>query len=587
MKQEQKAAAGVRRRPDRRRAYVICTILASVFIIAMAVVLMSISDNRAYNDYMNQAQQLYYNKDYDGALSVLRKAAAVEKTDECLLLMAECYEIQGNYTRALEVLRSMDTKKTVVASRIASIESTRKSLNAAEMVSIGGKQFRSGTTKLVLDNMDLDDSVLEEVLQLYAVDSLSMAGNNLRDVSRLSVLGGLVTLNLSGNQISDLSPLAALTGLRTLYLDGNPITDFSPLTQLSALTSLSLKGIPITQSQLETLSKALPNCAIHSEQAQEETQDITFGGVTFSSAVTDLDLSEMGLRDISALANCQYLIHLNLSGNAISDLSPLMNLPYLQWLDISYNAVSDLRPLMGIDTLSFLNAAGNSINSTSALTMMNGLGTLYLDDNPIWDFSGLRKVKTLSVLGLANTGLNDDGLSYLKGLSMLSVLNIEDNPDLSGEAVDELKTYLNACHISHSPLSYEVDFDGWHVLSDTTELDLQGFQIADIDSIRKLGALEVVNLSNNMISNLYPLEYTDSRFTITSLSLRDNLIEDLTPISFLTRIETLDLANNDITSLQPLVSLSTLRTLILTGNPLSEEEIQMLRNTLVDCDIIF
>ena len=70
------SAAPRRGRADRRKAYVICTILASVFIIAMAVVLMSISDNRVYNDYMNQAQLLYYNKDYDGALSVLRKAAS-------------------------------------------------------------------------------------------------------------------------------------------------------------------------------------------------------------------------------------------------------------------------------------------------------------------------------------------------------------------------------------------------------------------------------------------------------------------------------------------------------------------------------
>ena len=585
MRQQGKAAAG--RQSKRKRAYVICTILASVFIIAMAVVLMSISDNRVYNDYMNQAQMLYYNKDYDGALSVLRKAASVEKTDECLLLMAECYENQGNYTKALEVLRSMDTKKTVVASRIENIESTRRTLSATEMVSIAGKQFRTNTTKLVLDNMGLDDSALNEVLQLYAVDSLSLAGNRLQDISKLSSLGGLVTLNLSGNAISDLTPLTALTGLRTLYLDGNPITDFSPLTQLPTLTSLSLKGIPITQSQLETLSKALPSCAIHSEQAQQEQQDITFGGVTFSSEVTDLDLSDMGIRDISALSNCQYLIRLNLSGNEVSDLSPLMNLPYLQWLDISFNAVSDLRPLMGIDTLSFLNAAGNDINSTSALTMMNGLSTLYLDQNPIQSFAGLRKLKTLSTLGLSDTGLDDVGLSYLKGLSMLTSLNIEDNPALSGEAVDELKTYLIACRIQHSELGYVVDLGGQAVLSDSAMLSLPGMQISDISGIQKLSSLEVVDLSSNLISNIYPLELSNSRFSITSLSLRDNLIQDLTPISTLTRIETLDLSNNDISSVLPLMSLSSLRTLILTGNPLSSEEIALLRSALVDCDVIF
>ena len=56
----------VRRRPNRKRAVLVCTILAAVFVIAMAVVFMSVSDNRSYNDYMNQAQQLFYNKDYDG-----------------------------------------------------------------------------------------------------------------------------------------------------------------------------------------------------------------------------------------------------------------------------------------------------------------------------------------------------------------------------------------------------------------------------------------------------------------------------------------------------------------------------------------
>lgn len=76
-------------------------------------------------------------------------------------------------------------------------------------------------------------------------------------------------LNLSGNNISNIQPLTQLTNLRTLYLDNNPITDLTPLCSLTNLTSLSIKGISITESQLETLSKALPNCAIHSEAARK------------------------------------------------------------------------------------------------------------------------------------------------------------------------------------------------------------------------------------------------------------------------------------------------------------------------------
>ncbi|MDO4989551.1 MAG: leucine-rich repeat domain-containing protein [Eubacteriales bacterium] len=581
------AAPPVRRPVNRKRAYIICIILAAIFVIAMTVVLTSMSDNRIYNDYMNQAQMLYYRKDYDGALSALRKAAAVEKTDECLMLMASCYEEQGNYAKALEVLRSMNVRSSTVSGRIEAIESARKSLSAADMVTVAGRQYRVGTTSLVLDNMNLGDEVLDEVLQLYGLDSLSLAGNHLQDISRLSALGGLVTLNLSGNQIRDLTPLASLPGLRTLYLDGNPIEDLTPLYTISTLTSLSIQNIAISEQQLSALSKALPNCAIHSEQAQQEQQEISFGGRTFPSDITDLDLSEMGIRDISALANCQLLTRLNLSGNEISDLSPLMNLQYLQYLDISYNRVSDLRPLMGVDSLSFLNASGNDINSTSPLTMMNGLTSLYLDENPLQDFSGLRRVVTLNALGLSKTGLENEDLTYLRGLSALTELNIEDNPALSGEAVDELRTYLTACRVRHSTLGYDVDFDGLIVKSDAEVLNLPGCGVSDISAVMKLNSLRALDLSGNNVSNLYPLELADCRYCLSFLDLRENAISDLTPLASLTKLETLDLSFNDASSVLPLLGMTTLRTLVLTGNPMSLEDVQLVRNTLPNCDVIF
>lgn len=102
---------------------------------------------------------------------------------------------------------------------------------------------------------------LDEVVQLYALESLSASGNSLYDISKLTALGGLTTLNLSGNNISNIQPLTQLTALRTLYLDNNPITDLTPLCSLTNLTSLSIKGISITESQLEMLSRQLPNCA--------------------------------------------------------------------------------------------------------------------------------------------------------------------------------------------------------------------------------------------------------------------------------------------------------------------------------------
>ena len=565
----------------------ICAILAAVFVFAMAAALLSVSDNRSYNDYMNRAQQLFYNKDYDGALASLRKASSIEQTEECLMLMADCYQSQGNYAKALEMLRRMDINKPSVASRIDQVETLRRNQGAVESVRIAGREYPVNTTRLVLDNMNLGDAVLNEIAQLYAIDSLSLADNTIRDVSRLASLGGLVTLNLSGNEIMDLRPLSALTGLRTLYLDNNPIRDFSPLYSLENLKSLSIKGIDLTESQLSDLSKALPNCAVHSEKAQQEFQDISFGGVTFSSDVTDLDLSSMGIWDISALSACQNITRLNLSGNSISDLSPLMNLPYLQWLDISYNAVSDLKPLMGISSLSFLNAAHNNIGSTSALTMMTGLNTLYLDSNPINDLSGLRKLRSIQILGLTETGLNDGDLQYLRGLQTLSSLNITDNPLLTAQGVDLLKGFLPGCMIDHTAFAFNIDFSGRSVPADTYELRMIGQNVSDISTLQMMPQLRVVDLSVNQVTNLYPLYFSDCRFTITDMNLSYNGLSDITPLSLLTSIENLDLSYNQITSLQPLMTLSTLRSLRLTGNPLSLEDINLLCMMLPDCEVIF
>ena len=335
-------------------------------------------------------------------------------------MIAQCYESQGNYDKALETLRKMDTSNPQVSSWIDELEGRRDVIRQSNMVTVAGKQYKSDTSGLALDNMGLGNSVIPEILQLYALDNLSLAGNNISDISQLSQLGGLTTLNLRDNMITDISALASLTNLRTLYLDNNPIQDMSALTSLTNLTTLSIKGITLTESQLKKLASALPNCAIHSETTEEEMQDISFGGVTFNTDVTELNLSGMGLQNISALANCKNLQRLDLSGNSISDLSPLM----------------------GISSLRFLNASGNYFSTTVPLGNMTGLTELHLSDNNISDFSGLRKLRSLQTLGLSNCNLTDEALASISDLTGLRSLNIENNTSLSGEAVDDLQRAL-------------------------------------------------------------------------------------------------------------------------------------------------
>ena len=584
--QSQTPVSAEARSRRRRTLYLLATAAVAILIITVAVVLRGVSDMKGYNRYMLQAQQSYGRGENDLALAALRKAAAIDKSEDCLLLMVSCYENQGNYIKALEILRGMDTKKPEISSRISAIESQRQLMAEAGSLTIAGRKFPVTSTSLVLEDLELTDTVFSEIGKLYALESLSLANNSLSNISALSSMGGLVSLNLSGNDISDVLPLASLVGLRTLNLDNNSITDFSPLCCLPNLTSLSIKGMEVSPAQLEALSKALPNCAIHSDAETGENQDISFGGVTFKADVTELDLSGMGVRDISVLSACTKLKKLNLSGNEISDLSPLMNLPELEWLDISGNQVTDLRNLMGMERLSYVNASSNSISSTAALSMMNGLKELYLDNNPISDFSGLRKVKSLERLGLSGTGLDDEDLSCLYKLTLLTALDIRDNGQLTGEAVDKLQAQLATCNISRSELAYNIDVDGQSVLSNAVEVELSSSGISDISGLSKLDRMEKLDLSNNNISNIYIFQLTNSRFTIKELNLAGNQIEDITPLASLQNVEVLDLSNNMISSELPLMNLKKLKTLYLGGNLLSDMQIDSLQNSLLDCEII-
>lgn len=571
----------------KKRVLLVFGIILIIAVAVFAILFIGIANNKSYDKYMEAAQLSISNGDYESALSALRKAADVNPEKDCLLQIAECYERLGNYDKAIETLRKLDVTDPTVIARISADESRKQYGAQAGMVSIAGNVYNSTDTSLVLDNRNLDNSVIDEIVQLYALDNLSLAHNNISDISGLGLLGGLNTLNLKENNISNISPLASLTSLRSLYLDYNPITDLTPLYNLQNLTSLSIKGIEIKDSDLKKLSEALPNCTINGANATQEIQTITLGGVTFNVDIkTHLDLSNKGITDISVLSKCTNLTSINLSGNAISDISPLMDIQYLTTLDISNNYITDIRPLMGLSSLKSLNASNNSISNISSLGANSALNELRLDNNPITNFSGLRKLKNLMTLSLVNTGLQPSDISYFTLLSKLINLDISDNPAITGEAFAQLQSTIPKTEIAHSELVYTFTFNGTNINSDQTSLDLPNQGISDLSGLRQFTNLEYINLSDNIISDLYYFSVAPFKNSLRTLNLANNNIMDLSALSELYNLEILNLSNNNIYSVTPLYSLQNLRELYLGGNQLSEQQIIELNNYLPNCTII-
>ena len=563
----------------------LCLCIVAAVIMVLALVLLGAEDESRFNEYKSLAEESYEQGNYENALRYLRKANEIESDAECLLMMADCYERLENLDKALQVLRMLDARDAVIAARIAALEERKAQLEEQKTVTIAGAEYPADSTVLTLDSLGINDGDLEAVLQLHALTSLSLAGNAISDVSPLAGLGGLTSLDLSRNRLGSISALAEFTGLRSLFLDENPIKDFSPLYKLTNLSVLSIKGIEISAEQLTELSNALPNCAIHSDTAAESVLDISVGGVTFKSDVTELDLSGLGIYDISALANCKELKSLILTGNEISDLYALMNLPKLEYLDISFNQVSDLRPLMGLASLKQIKASDNLISDTSAIGPMPALSWLDISNNPVTDFSGFESNRSLTVLSVKNTGLTDEGLDCLSHLTTLMELNIEDNPEISREGVDMMLARIGSCALIHSKLYSTVDLDGHPVKGNATELELVAAGISDVSALGQLPCLETLRLSKNSINDIYIFQYTDSRFTLKTLDLSGNYIADITPVSFVVGLEYLDISNNSINSVLPLMTMTSLKELYLSGNPLSDEQVEQLRNTLINCKI--
>lgn len=557
---EQRAEEQEHRR--KKKLIIICAavVAALAALLVLILALKSGGEAKEYREAFEKAQTYYYDGEYDKALEKLREAMAVDKTDECLLLMSQCYEAKYDYVNAIAILESSNSDSESIKKRIELLKKAKAEYDSGKVVLICGKQYDVETTFLDLSGKSVRSGRLTDLGKLTELTSLKLSDNRITTLDFLMPLKKLVSLDLSNNDITDLSDLSELKSLRTLHLDGNEIEDFSPLYDLKKLTMLTISDIEIKESQLKELKEKLPGCLIYSDEAKEDVVDITLGGKTFKSNVTELDLSGCGVKDISPLSVCTKLTKLDLSDNSISDISPLVDIPGLTELDLSDNDIGDISPLVSITKLMKLDLSNNSIRSAAAIKELTKLTELQLGGNKLGSFSAVEKLTSLKTLGLNDTGLKDADLSSLYNLKNLKKLNIEDNGSLTESAVSALQKKLPGCTISHSEFAKPIELGGRSFPADSETVEANGLGITDISKVAGFTNIKHLDLSKNNISNISAL-------------------------SSLTSLETLDLSSNKLSDVSALHSLTNLRQLWLRGNDLSAEQIEALRTALPDCYI--
>ena len=150
--------------------------------------------------------------------------------------------------------------------------------------------------------------------------------------------------------------------------------------------------------------------------------------------IRSLNISGIGLDNITFLQNAKKLESLVAEENAIKDLKPLGNLKTLRTLYLDKNDIRDIGPLKDLDNLEELLLYKNNIEDITPLDGKRYLYRLMLNDNiALKDINVLRTVQHLSSLDISNTAVSDiSPLNDLKYIYYVAVKNTKiSDSDLS------------------------------------------------------------------------------------------------------------------------------------------------------------
>lgn len=438
--------------------------------------------------------------------------------------------------------------------------------------------------------------------------------NGAKDTMPLAALTELTELSMQYVQITNLAPIASLKNLTVLNITVQSIRDFSTLKELSGLRSLTVNyAQPANRAQFfegigamsELTELHFNNLTLNYESDHPELYEnllklkklrvLEFSYFQGNYDESALDLSRLSgmeaLEELSATYCSIYelsdpidiptLKKLNVSMNAIADISGISALTGLEELDISYNEISDISPLAPLKELKYLNLDILPIKSLKGLEDHNALKELIIrpstDQVVEMDMSAIRGNSSLEMLDIFYVENVDYGI--IGSLSSLKAL-YSSGKGKTPEALAGLKN-LTKLDI------YDAGFDDISFLAGLTELEelcLSYCNIGDVSPLAGLTKLRTLVLRDCGLTDIAPLE---GLVLLETLQLDGNGITSCAPLAGFKNLVELDFRNNEIRDVSVLGELKNLKRLELSGNPLTVQKVDKLREKLPECSIGF
>lgn len=340
----------------------------------------------------------------------------------------------------------------------------------------------------------------------------------------------------------------------------------------------------------ETKGLTIENVSAMGSLAAQGNHISNLKGLEYASKLTELNISDNEVADLSYLKNISTLEILIADGNKIESVAALINLDKLNWANLGDNGIADLTAFKNLSTLKTLSLYNNKISDINALQGLSDLKYLDLEGNKINDLSALsnlKELKTLLVSGNELTSLDPLGelenISYLYAsnnqiadLAPLANLSLENGEvNLSSNKVTDLEP-LRHMEVRNS-LQFDVSnnqvssLEPLRGLSGLTELRASSNQINTVEHLSNLQNLTSLDLSNNHIKSLAGLSLRSN--ILYTLDFTGNEIADIRALTPIT-VGNLDLSDNKISDISALKNLTS-GYVNLKGNPLSSESIKL------------
>ncbi len=336
----------------------------------------------------------------------------------------------------------------------------------------------------------------------------------------------------------------------------------------------------------ETKGLTIENISAIGSLAAQGNHISNLKGLEYASKLTELNISDNEVTDLSYLKDIGSLETLIADGNEIESIAALTNLNRLKWVNLGDNRLADLTAFSNLSALETLSLYNNEISNINSLQGLTNLKYLDLEGNKINDLSALSNLKELKTLLISGNELTS--LVSISGLGKLSYIYASNNQiaDLSplanlslesGEVIlsSNKITDLNPLRHMEVSNSLQLDISNNQVisleplkgLSGLTELNASSNQISTVEHLSNLQNLTSLDLSNNQLKNLAGLSLRSN--TLYTLVFTGNELADIRALTPITA-GSLDLSDNKISDISALKNLTS-GYVNLKGNPLSRE----------------